>query len=218
MAQPLSKSVTQSTFTLVPTGSFEADVDHELWAQVLQKALSELPAKDSQWLSDKENRTQFTSTQIVEAIRPFQEKYSNHPVQRLFAKIDPIISHVPSFARVIGVFANAKPIGAGFVWGSLYLVLMVRISFFRALKVQTCLSSQVAGRTQRSLEGILDFLSELSPQLALFSRWHRIFPQKSFVEVSDAIKDAYSETIGFCVTAVRYLRRSPIGIFRSAKL
>lgn len=217
MAQPRSLSVTSDALTLVPTGRPEADDDHDLWAQALRKALTDLPAKDSRWLAEKQNRTPFTSTQIIHAIRPFQEKYSNHPVQKFFAKIDPIISHVRSFAGVISVFANANPIGAGITWGCIYLVLVVRTSIFRARKVQSCSSSQVAGNTQQSLERILDILSELSPQLTLFSRWHRLFPQKSFVEVSDAIKDTHSEIIGFCVTAVRHLRRKPIGKFCSAK-
>ncbi|KAL9012804.1 MAG: hypothetical protein Q9173_002455 [Seirophora scorigena] len=191
MAHTLRVPTSLESLTLVPTASYEADGSDGLWAQALQKALDDLPAKESRWLSDERNRAPFTSTQITEAVRPFQEKYSNRPVQRFIAKIDPILSHVRSFAGILGVFANANPVGAGITWRCIYLVLVV------------------AGKTQESLEKILDILSELSPQLTLFSRWHRLFPQKSFVEVGDAIKDTYYAIIGFCVTAIRYLRRKP---------
>lgn len=192
MTQRLSVSGTSRSPTSVSTSCEETDNNHDLWTQALEQALSDLPAEDSRWLSQEQNRTAFTSTQMVEAIRPLQEQYTNHRVQRFFAKIDPIVSHVRAFAGVLTVFANANPVGAGITWGCVYLVLIA------------------AGNTHRLLDRILNILSELSPQLGLFSRWHRLFPQKSFVEVGDAIKESYSEIIGFCVTAVRYLRRRPI--------
>ena len=97
----------------MPTGGPKADDGNNSWAQALQKAVTSLPAKDSQWLSEEQNRAPFTSTQSIEAIRPFEEKYSNHLAQKCFAKIDPIVSHVRSFASVINVFADANPIGVG---------------------------------------------------------------------------------------------------------
>lgn len=97
----------------------------DLWAQALQKALDKLPAKDSRWLADIQNHKAFTSTQIGEVIRPFLVKYSNHPAQRFLARIDPIVSHVRSFAGAINAFTN-NSMGAGVVWGSIYLVLIVR--------------------------------------------------------------------------------------------
>ncbi|KAI1842360.1 hypothetical protein JX265_001792 [Neoarthrinium moseri] len=172
--------------------SEEEHVLNSLWTQALQKVLQKLPPQDSQWLANVQNQKPFTSTQIIDVIRPYEKKYVNHPAQRFLTQIDPIVSHIRSFAGALNVLANADPTGAGIVWGSIHLVLVV------------------AGKTQETLERIIDILSELSPRLALFSRWHRLFPHKSVTEVGDAIKDAYCEIIDFCATAVRHLRRNPI--------
>ncbi len=92
----------------------EPDSD-DLWSQAYHKALRTLPAKDSEWLADRENQKAFTSTEICEAIRSHQEKYARYPAQRFLARIDPIVSHIRSFAGAINVFANANPMGAGIV-------------------------------------------------------------------------------------------------------
>ncbi|TRX91294.1 hypothetical protein FHL15_007899 [Xylaria flabelliformis] len=163
-----------------------------LWEHALQGALRKLPSNNSQWLRDIANREPFTSTQMLDRIRAYESGYSSHPVQKFLARIDPIVSHIRSFGTATTALSNADPTGAGVVWGSVSLVLIV------------------AGKTQEKLEKILDFLSEISPQLALFTRWHRLFPHKSFSEVGEAVQDAYLEIIEFCVAAVRYLRRNPL--------
>jgi hypothetical protein len=181
----------------------------DLWNQALQNVREKLPTKDLKWLEDEQNQKAFTSTQILEAIQPFQKRYTNHPAQKFLARIDPIVSHIRSFAGSINAFTNTS-MAAGMVWGSIYLVLIVRRLLMEMKSAH--MLPQVAGKTQRTLEKILDFLSRLSPLLTLFSRWHHLFPQRSFAEVGDAIRDAYTEVIGFCVTAVRHLRRSPMSI------
>ncbi|KAI0859127.1 hypothetical protein F4860DRAFT_483967 [Xylaria cubensis] len=170
----------------------ESPDNMSLWEHALQKALRKLPPNDSQWLRDIANREPFTSTQMLDRIRSHESSYSSHPVQKFLARIDPIVSHIRSFTIAITAISNADPTRAGVVWGSVSLVLIV------------------AGKTQEKLEMILDVLSEISPQLALFARWHRLFPHKSFSEVGEAIQDAYLEIIEFCVVAVRYLRRNPL--------
>jgi hypothetical protein len=104
----------------------KAPLADDLWGQALQGALCKLPVKDAQWLADGRNQKAFTSTEIFEAIRPFHDKYCKHPAQRLLARIDPIVSHIRSFAAAINSFANANPTGAGVVWGGIHLVLLVR--------------------------------------------------------------------------------------------
>ena len=77
-------------------------------------------------VADVHNQKAFTSTQILEAIRPCQERYTSNPAQRFLARLDPIVSHVRSFAGAINAVASANPVGAGIVWGGIYLVLIVR--------------------------------------------------------------------------------------------
>lgn len=112
------------SFSTIGTLINEPDSD-DLWSQAYHKALHTLPAKDSEWLADRENQRAFTSIEICEAIRSYQEKHSRYPAQRFLARIDPIVSHIRSFAGAINVFANANPMGVGIVWGSIYLVLIV---------------------------------------------------------------------------------------------
>jgi len=98
----------------------------DLWQEAIEKALDRLPEKDAKWLADENNRLPLTSTRIVEVIQAREGKYHKHPVQTLFAKIDPIISHVRSFAQVITTFVQSDPTRiAGLIWGSLYMVLRV---------------------------------------------------------------------------------------------
>ena len=125
MEQPISRSATQPSFGSAHTLEEGSEPD-DLWDQAFQKALRKLPAKDSEWLADEQNQKAFSSTQIIEAIQPFLEKYSNHPVQRFLAQIDPIVTHVRSFTDAIHTFTYANPTGARMVWGCVYLVLMVR--------------------------------------------------------------------------------------------
>ncbi|KAK3683303.1 P-loop containing nucleoside triphosphate hydrolase protein [Podospora appendiculata] len=117
---------------------------------------------------------------------------STQITERILAHIDPIVSHIRSFTSALSAVSHLNIVGVGLIWGSMHLLLVV------------------AGRTQRSLELILDLLSDLSPRLALFSRWHMLFPDRPFSEVGDAIKDAYYEILAFCSTAVRHLRRNPM--------
>ncbi|KAG9498193.1 hypothetical protein J7337_011088 [Fusarium musae] len=183
-----------STLSLIETRTSQPDTD-DLWARALQEALVKLPPKDAEWLSNEENRKAFTSTQIVEAIRPYHKKYSKRLTQRFLAWIDPIVSHIRSFAGAISTLTNADPTGAGVVWGCIQLVLIVsRVIIQRTLNV--------AGKSQQDLHHIVTVLSDLSPQLALFTTWHRLFPEKPFAEVSNAIKDTYVEVIAFSTSVL----------------
>lgn len=152
----------QSMPTLVEASLQGPDPD-DLWAQALQQALRKLPSKDSQWLADKQNQKAFTSTEIVEEIQPFQEKYTNHPAQRFLTRIDPIVSHVRSFAGAITAMASADRTGAGVLWGSVYLVLIVRQAPLSDQTDGLCANSQKqhrfalsglggSGKTQIALE------------------------------------------------------------------
>ncbi|KAF1963705.1 hypothetical protein CC80DRAFT_588059 [Byssothecium circinans] len=172
------------------------DTEDELWCATVQRVSDKLAPKDAAWLMDKNNRTPLTSTKLVEVIQSQEGKYSQHPVQTLFARIEPIVSHIRSFAQVITVFTQTDPTGtAGLIWGSLYMVL------------------RLACRNQQALEMIIYVLSDISMQLGLFAKWQRMFPQKSFSEVGEAIKIAYEQMVGFCIHATRYLRRNPFSNF-----
>lgn len=123
---PMGRSIlsldTEATIVDEVDGSNRDD----LWDQAFHKALQRIPTKDSEWLANKQHQKPFTSTEIVEAIRPFQEKYSEHPAQKFLARIDPIVSHIRSFTGAINTFTNSDPTGFGYVWGSIHLVLIVR--------------------------------------------------------------------------------------------
>lgn len=121
----LKLSTKSSVFSSSRSTSIEDCGIDELWHEALQRARDELSDRDLDWISDKRNQNPFTSTQILEDMQSFQEAYLNNPLERLFARIDPIVSHITSFAGSINAF-TANSMGVGMIWGSIYLVLIVR--------------------------------------------------------------------------------------------
>lgn len=52
----------------------------------------------------------------------------------------------------------------------------------------------------------------MSPNLALYQKWTRLFPGRDFEDLSKSIQLVYKEVIYFCVDAVRFLKRHPAGM------
>lgn len=120
----LKLSTKSSVFPPSKSTSIEDCGIDELWHEAFQRARDELSDRDLDWISDKRNQNPFTSTQILEAMQSFQETYFNNPLERLLARIDPIVSHISSFAGSINAFTT-NSMGVGMIWGSIYLVLTV---------------------------------------------------------------------------------------------
>jgi hypothetical protein len=90
----------------------------------------EAKALQRQHLSVKEKETveQVDSYEhLYERLGKIQKQYQNKPWVRLLARIDPFVSSLRSFAAVLSIFAQAKPEVLSLVWGSIALVLEVRI-------------------------------------------------------------------------------------------
>lgn len=108
--------------------SVHMDVMHtsdDLWERAVQTFLDRMKPEDTLWLNSVANRRAFTSTEIVAYFEPLLREYAAHPVQRFLARVDPIVSHIQSFSGAIDSFANAGPLGAGIIWGSIRLVFIV---------------------------------------------------------------------------------------------
>ncbi|TAQ85801.1 hypothetical protein B7494_g5858 [Chlorociboria aeruginascens] len=176
---------TSATLVGSPTGDIES------WDKTYKSAVRSLADEDKDWFSKPEHQEPFTSAQMIAAIEPHAKRYTKHMFQRFLSVLDPILSHIGSFAEAISIMVQADPTCAGLIWGGLYLVI------------------QLAGRTQRTLDLILDSLWNISPDLALFQKWMRLFPEKDYKELSDAIRKVYAEVIAFCKSAQKYLRRHP---------
>lgn len=191
-----------------PGDTNQVDEEDDQWNKTFHGVCSKLPEKDKAWLL--QSQKPFTSTQLFEDIRPHIQKYSQHGFQQFISAIDPILSHINSFTGIINVFVQTHPEISGLIWGSLYLLITVDI--VTTAKVQRRLmSDQLAGRSQKTLELIIDFLWRTSPDLSVFKKWCRLFPEGNFKEVSQTIQHVYEEVIHFCVEAVRFLRRNPMG-------
>ena len=186
----------------------QVDELDDQWNKSFHDVCSKLPERDKAWLL--QNQKPFTSTQLFEYIRPRIRKYTQHGFQKFISAIDPIVSHINSFTGIINTFVQTHPEISGLIWGSLYLLITVGI-VSTAKAQQKLMSDQLAGRAQKTLELIVDFLERISPDLSVFKRWCRLFPERSFKEVSQTIQHVYEEVIYFCVEAVRFLRRNPVG-------
>ncbi|KAL8847102.1 MAG: hypothetical protein Q9221_007851 [Calogaya cf. arnoldii] len=181
------------------------------WDNTFHSICSKLPEKDRLLLL--QNQRPFTSTQLYDEIRPRIKKYTEHGFQKFISAIDPVLSHINSFTGIINSFVQSHPEISGLVWGSLYLLITVGItpacSSFGSNSDSRLV--KLAGRAQKTLELIVDFLWRTSPDLAVFRKWRGLFPERDFREVSETIRNVYEEVIYFCLDAARFLKRSPVG-------
>lgn len=175
----------------LPSTKSPASSTSSLWDTTYQAAIMKYPPEYQSWLQYDDFGMPFTSTQIFKQIEPLQQKYQALPFQRFITWLGPTLSHINSFAKVIGMFAQINPAIGCLIWGSIHLVVLV------------------AARANQHFEQVLQLLGSLSPELAIFQRWLQLFPEKSHETLAGCMCDVYSEIIGFCVETVRFLRRKP---------
>lgn len=95
------------------------------WDETFRDVCSRLPEKEKIWLQKSQNQKPFTSTQLFDNINPHIITYTDHGFQKFISTIDPVVSHINSFAAIINSFVQTQPEVSGFIWGSLYLLITV---------------------------------------------------------------------------------------------
>ena len=100
------------------------DVDDD-WNETFQHVRSNLPAQDRSVLLSADYQKPFTSVEILKYMNASLDKYTQHGFQCFIGKIEPILSHIHSFAGIINVFVQTHPEIAGLIWGSLRLLITV---------------------------------------------------------------------------------------------
>lgn len=116
------------------TGYDSMNVPHDtLWAQALETVLNRLPVGDAEWLRREDHQKPFTSTQIFEAVQGIHLETSRSAISAFFARIDPAIYQIASFAKVVNIAVQANPLGAGLLWSSFYLLILVSDETIRLL-------------------------------------------------------------------------------------
>ena len=116
------------------TGALAGERDVQ-WEETFHEVCSRIPAKDKEQFLNPQNQKPFTSTQLFEDIRPHVRSYTQHRFQKFISTIDPVLSHINSFAAIISSFVQTNPGVSGLIWGSLYLVITVRkLITFRDMK------------------------------------------------------------------------------------
>lgn len=124
---PASTLDTRMSQTVTESQGFKSEVCErdDQWDKTFRGVCSRLPTKDKVWLLKPQNQKPFTSTQLFEDINPRILTYTQHGFQKFISTIDPVLSHINSFAAIINSFVQTQPEISGFIWGSLYLLIKV---------------------------------------------------------------------------------------------
>lgn len=120
----LNTPITEGGSTSIGTLTDSKATDDQ-WDETFKEVCTRLPEKDKEHFLRPQNQEPFTITQMLEHIRPYLQKYTQHGFQRFVSMLDPVLSHINSFTVVINQFVQTHPEFSGLIWGSLYFLITV---------------------------------------------------------------------------------------------
>jgi hypothetical protein len=122
--------------------------------------------------------------------------------------LEPILSHINDFAAAVAVCSGADAKAAGLVWGSLRVILTVRI-LLSFMQVGDVLNDILVGITPAgdTLDDVLDMLDELGLSLPRFRSYEENLPMTKVLE--SALLEVYTEVTRFCARTINFLRSNP---------
>ena len=95
--------------------------------RIVPSNLNQLSTKDLRTLLDKRYSKPQTSSSLLEILQPLIEKYERTRIQQISRRLVPILSHIGSFAAIVNVYIQADPTVSSLIWGSVCLLISVKI-------------------------------------------------------------------------------------------
>ncbi|KAF2171407.1 hypothetical protein M409DRAFT_50853 [Zasmidium cellare ATCC 36951] len=95
-----------------------------IWVQAIDQYLKTIPREKLKQVKSINSEHSF-----LELSRKLKDRYATHEVTQLVQRVSPFLTRLHSFSEVIRTFINANPEIASLVWGSVFLVLEVRIAY-----------------------------------------------------------------------------------------
>lgn len=156
------------------------------------------------------NTSSFDEFQI--SLERMSKAYNEKNVAKfVHDKLAPCFLHIRSFEKAI-TSATQTGKASSLVWSGTQIVIEVSM-FLEVLLVDEVLTSalQMACRFSADLDTIFGQLESFYKALPIFDEYLILFPEEK--RVGYALQDIFEDYANFCVSIIKYMRRTPLSRF-----
>jgi hypothetical protein len=110
------------THTVSTQGSSTAA---DIWGVVLKEHLAKLKPRDRSFCLEVRCNTSLDEAALEEIFKPLKKRYDEGIFRIMMRRIVPVLSHVLSFGKAVGVAVGQGGTAAGLIWGGMRILLEV---------------------------------------------------------------------------------------------
>ena len=128
--------------------------------------------------------------------------------RKFMAKLQPFVDAIDQYSQAVDVYSNAYPLVLSPLWGSIRVVLHVRILFHYRSPIRRPIANliiQLAREFGKYFEKIVDMFAQIGDVLPRFRVYENLFPDHE--RLTQALSGVYFDIIVFCAEAKGVFRR-----------
>jgi hypothetical protein len=97
----------------------------DIWGVVLKEHLAKLKPRDRSFCLEVRCNTSLDEAALEEIFKPLKKRYDEGIFRIMMRRIVPVLSHVLSFGKAVGVAVGQGGTAAGLIWGGMRILLEV---------------------------------------------------------------------------------------------
>ena len=175
-------------------------IPYDAWTQARQRFSEDLDEDESLIFKNATFENVFYSASTAQ-----KSHEANSKSRAVAAKIDNLLAGINEWGKALDVYANASALFLCPLWGSIRVLIHVRIPIPISLMwPDPCL--QLSSNFARFFDLVVDMLAHIGDVIPRFQIYEQLFP--SHLRLTQALSNSYLDVLKFCVVVKKAFRRA----------